>query len=84
MDARYEAQTPGPSGGGHAGSRARVFLIRGALQKLFAVIYLIIGFVVASSHKYLAHPDAAKPLLSAALAVALWPLVLFGVNVHIK
>ncbi len=61
-----------------------MFLIRGTLHKLVAVIYLIIGFVVASSHKYLAHLDAAKPLLSAALAVALWPLVLLGVSVHIK
>ena len=61
-----------------------MFLIRGALHKLLAVIYLIIGFVVASSHTYLAHLDAAKPLLSAALAVALWPLVVFGVNVHVK
>jgi Mn2+/Fe2+ NRAMP family transporter len=61
-----------------------MFLIRGALHRLLAVIYLIIGFVVASSHHYFAHLNAAKPLLSAVLAVALWPLLVFGVNLHIK
>jgi hypothetical protein len=40
--------------------------------------------LVASSHHYLVHLNAIKPIASAALAVLLWPLVLFGVSLHIK
>jgi hypothetical protein len=47
-------------------------------------IYIIIGVVVASGHHYFEHLDAVKPIVSAVLAVLLWPLVLFGVNLHLK
>jgi hypothetical protein len=40
--------------------------------------------VVASGHHYFEHLDALKPIASAALAVLLWPLILFGINLHIK
>jgi len=48
------------------------------------VIYIIIGVVVAAGHHYFEQLDALKPIASAILAVALWPLVLFGINLHIK
>jgi hypothetical protein len=48
------------------------------------VIYIIIGVVVASGHHYFEHLDALKPFASAILAVLLWPLILFGINLHIK
>jgi len=48
-----------------------------------SIIYLIIGVVIASGHHYFAHASALKPILSALLAVALWPLVLLGINLHI-
>jgi hypothetical protein len=48
------------------------------------VIYIIIGVVVASGHHYFEHLDAPKPIASAVLAVLLWPLILFGINLHIK
>jgi hypothetical protein len=48
------------------------------------VVYLVVGIVLASSHHYFAHADALKPILSAVLAVALWPLVLLGISLHIK
>jgi hypothetical protein len=51
---------------------------------LGSIIYLIIGVIVASAHHYLAHVDALKPIVSALLAVALWPLVLLGINLHVK
>jgi hypothetical protein len=51
---------------------------------LFSLIYLIIGVVVAASHHYFVHLDSIKPIASAVLAVFLWPLVLFGVNLHLK
>jgi hypothetical protein len=48
------------------------------------VIYIIIGVVVASGHHYFEHLDTLKPIASAILAVLLWPLILFGINLHIK
>ena len=48
------------------------------------VIYIIIGVVVAAGHDYFEHLNNPKPIASAVLAVLLWPLVLFGVNLHIK
>jgi len=48
------------------------------------VIYIIIGVIVASGHQYFEHLDALKPIASAVLAVLLWPLSLFGVNLHLK
>jgi hypothetical protein len=48
------------------------------------VVYLVIGLVVAANHNYLDHLGSAKPIVSAVAAVVLWPLILFGVNLHIK
>jgi hypothetical protein len=50
---------------------------------IFAV-YIVVGVVVAASHHYFEHLDAIKPIASAILAVLLWPLVLLGVNLHLK
>jgi hypothetical protein len=54
------------------------------LSLLLTVVYLVIGWIVANSHHYFAHVSGFKPIASAVLAVLLWPLVLFGVNLHIK
>jgi hypothetical protein len=51
---------------------------------LGTLIYVIIGVVIAASHHYFSHADALKPIVSAVLAIVLWPLLLFGVNLHIK
>jgi hypothetical protein len=44
------------------------------------VIYLVIGLVVAGNDGYLAALKSAGGILSALLAIVLWPLVLFGVH----
>jgi len=49
-----------------------------------SLIYVVIGLIVASSHHYFTHVDKLKPLVSAVLAVALWPLLLLGISLHIK
>ncbi|MGI8557626.1 MAG: hypothetical protein ACR2ND_04865 [Solirubrobacteraceae bacterium] len=49
-----------------------------------SLIYVVIGVVVASSHHYFTHADTLKPIASAVLAVALWPLLLLGIDLHIK
>lgn len=51
---------------------------------LGGLLYLLIGVILASSHHYFAHASTLKPLLSALLAIALWPLLLLGISLHIK
>lgn len=51
-------------------------------RSIGGVIYIIIGLVVANSQGYLAINDIGG-LISAILGVVLWPLLLFGVNLHI-
>ncbi len=50
---------------------------------IFGIVYLVIGLVVASSHAFFTNLNATMPLVSAVLAVLLWPLVLLGVNLHL-
>jgi len=56
----------------------------GMLRTVLFVVYIVIGVIVANSHHYFTHMNGAKPILSAVIAVVLWPLILFGVNLHIK
>ncbi|HEY6651047.1 MAG TPA: hypothetical protein VI276_07520 [Actinomycetota bacterium] len=48
------------------------------------IVYVVIGVIVAVSHHYFAHLDGVKPIVAGVLAVLLWPLVLIGVNLHLK
>jgi hypothetical protein len=50
---------------------------------LLLVVYLVIGVVVAYAENYLENVDRTKRLISAILAVALWPLVLIGFDVKV-
>jgi hypothetical protein len=59
-------------------------MLRGMLRKLLLVAYVVVGLIVASSHHYFAHLNGIKPIASAVLAVVLWPLIIFGVSLHIK
>jgi hypothetical protein len=47
------------------------------------VLYAVIGVVVAYAENYFDNTDRTKQLLSAVLAVALWPLLLVGFDVKI-
>lgn len=51
---------------------------------LGSLVYVVIGLIVASAHHYFANVATLKPLLSALLAIALWPLLLLGINLHIR
>jgi len=51
---------------------------------IVGIVWLVIGVVVASSHHYFEHASTLKPILSALLAIVLWPLLLLGINLHIK
>jgi hypothetical protein len=49
-----------------------------------SLVYLVVGVVLASSRHYFEHASTLKPLVSALLAIVLWPLLLLGINLHIK
>ena len=47
------------------------------------IVWLIVWVILASSHNYLNNLDAIKPIVSALLAIFLWPLLLLGINLHV-
>jgi hypothetical protein len=51
---------------------------------LLGLVYLAVGVFVAASKEYLDDLEALKPLLSAVLAIVLWPLLLLGIDLHIR
>jgi len=51
---------------------------------ILSLVYLVVGVAVASSHHYFEHAGTLKPLVSALLAVVLWPLLLLGISLHIR
>jgi len=50
----------------------------------FGLVYLILGVAIAASHHYFRHLDTIRLIASAVLAIVLWPLVLLGIDLHIK
>ena len=53
-------------------------------RRLLGLIYVAIGIFVAASKDYLENLDTLKRVLSAVLAILLWPLLLLGVDLRIK
>jgi hypothetical protein len=62
----------------------KFFVRRLIRSRLFIAIYLVAGLIVADTHHYFAHLGKAQRIVSAVLAIVLWPLVLLGVSLHIK
>jgi hypothetical protein len=57
----------------------------GFFRSLAGLVYLLIGVALAASHHYFTHGHLhhVKGIVSAALAIVLWPLILLGVNLHL-
>jgi hypothetical protein len=53
-------------------------------RKLLGLIYVAIGIFIAASKDYVDNLDTVKQVLSAVLAVVLWPLLLLGIDLHIR
>lgn len=53
-------------------------------RKLVLLIYVAIGVALAANRNYLDNLDTAKRLGSALLAIVLWPLLLVGIDLHIR
>lgn len=50
---------------------------------VLGLVYVVVGVIVAASRDYLENLDRLKPIISAILAIVLWPLVLLGVDVRL-
>jgi hypothetical protein len=48
------------------------------------LVYLVVGVAIAASYDYFERLNTLRRVLSAILAIALWPLVLLGIDLHIK
>jgi predicted transporter len=48
------------------------------------LVYLVIGVAIAATHEYFERLNNLRRVISALLAVILWPLVLLGIDLHIK
>ncbi len=52
--------------------------------RLIGLIWVIVGVALAAQKHYLENFGGWRPVLSAVLAILLWPLLLLGINLHIK
>jgi hypothetical protein len=48
------------------------------------IVWIVIGVAVAATNDYFEKLGTIRLILSAVLAVLLWPLVLLGIDLHIK
>lgn len=54
--------------------------MRGRRVSLGVVVWIVIGMLVAADHHFLQRLDSISRVLSAILAVAVWPLVVLRVH----
>jgi hypothetical protein len=51
---------------------------------LLALVWVGIGVAIAATHEYFENVNGWRGVLSAIFAIFLWPLVLLGIDLHIK
>ena len=66
------------------GSGYASLVFGGRRISLVGIVYVVIGVAVAASYDYFENLDTARRILSALLAVVLWPLLLIGIDLHIR
>jgi hypothetical protein len=52
-------------------------------NRVLLLIYIGVGIAIAWTHDYFDSLGTWRLILSAILAILLWPLVLLGINLHI-
>jgi hypothetical protein len=62
-----------------SGEKSAMFLDR----RVLLLIYIGVGIAIAWTHHYFNHLNTWRQILSALLAILLWPLVLLGISLHI-
>lgn len=53
-------------------------------RKLLGLIYVAVGVFLAASKDYLQNLETVKRIVSALLAILLWPLLLLGIDLRIS
>jgi hypothetical protein len=48
------------------------------------LVYVGVGVAIAATHEYFENVNGWRGVLSAIFAIFLWPLVLLGIDLHIK
>jgi hypothetical protein len=62
-----------------SGEKSAMFLGR----RVLLLIYIGVGVAIAWTHHYFNHLNTWRQILSALLAILLWPLLLLGISLHI-
>jgi hypothetical protein len=57
---------------------------RGRGVSLLTLVYVGVGVAIAASHDYFDNVHGWRGVLSAIFAIFLWPLVLLGIDLHVK
>jgi hypothetical protein len=52
--------------------------------RFLTIVYVVVGVAVAASYDYFENLETFRRIASAVLAVLLWPLLLLGIDLHIK
>lgn len=66
------------------GNTRRMRLVRGVRGLSLPVLWVVVGLVVAAVYDYFDRLGTAGRVLSALVAVLLWPLLLFGFEIRIS
>jgi Mn2+/Fe2+ NRAMP family transporter len=53
------------------------------MGRLLTIIYLVIGVIIAANRDYFGDVNGFQDILSAILAVLLWPLILLGIDINL-
>ena len=56
----------------------------GRVRSLASLAYVVLGLMVASQHDYYSDLATVSRVVSAVVATALWPLILFGASLHLN
>ena len=54
------------------------------VRSLASIAYVVLGVLVAFQHDYYGHLTTVSQVVSAVVATALWPLLLFGASLHLN
>jgi hypothetical protein len=57
---------------------------RGRGISLLSLVYVGVGVAIAASHDHFKNVHGWRGVLSAIFAIFLWPLVLLGIDLHVR
>jgi hypothetical protein len=52
--------------------------------RFLGLVYIVVGVAIAASYDYFERLNTLRQVVSAVLAILLWPLVLVGIDLHIR